>query len=721
MYPLSAISYNKLRNHVSNGYTIRWCSLSHKDEILVQLVKNKSTVLVIVDVETALRDWKVNKIIRNGEADTPFTNVGFAPKKADSFVTMRNATILGVNISGDCNPGAGKKYKRIEGCVCGYDIELNMQGQERGGFPLPSVFILSVALWCTCGYKRFISTMDIVDHNSISVTSQQEIISRTISEIRAHEPLWLVGWNCYSFDNTCLLYHAAPRDAVYFRKTKIGTASTVDYGYILDVPGVYNVDPFGFMQRSPGHAKKFSDLSLHGVALKMGTTLKTEMPDLYSISSPIEIMEYNMNDSAVAAEIWIKSGLIDQVPSMAVASGSHVYDCVKYMTSVTARCSFSTEALLINATIDWSECTDIRKYDGGLVLDPIKGLHDAVAVCDFSAMYPTIMIDGNISSETLDILEPDSHIYGDVWYDNNYIYVRLTDRVTRFCMATNGLQRSILIKYDTLRNNNKKTEPLYAQTLKVVSNSIYGATGYENSPMYSPSCSASVTAIGRWCLKLAIDTFEECGLIVIYGDTDSCFVKATMKTITEFSCSLTNHVNYALKTLKNKFQGTPFRSMNMCLESIHPRVLLLEKKKYCKLNTDLTVEYKGISIVRRDTLGICKKVCDTICKALLLLPLTDANTTIARLINDVVCMAIQNEFTHSDVSKVMKRNQKRCYVYMGSDGEEKVAPIEMSVNTVSDYDKTYVLNALRSEILRFTLPCGLGTLSDIITASHIDI
>src|SRR6185295_10935653 len=110
------------------------------------------------------------------------------------------------------------------------------------------------------------------------------------------------------------------------------------------------------MQRSPVYNQRYTDLSLHGVAKALKTTLKTEMPDLYIVSSPAEIMEYNMNDSAVAAEIWIKSTLITEIPNIALASCSHIYDCIRHMTSVTARCPYTSDALALNLKIDWSEC-----------------------------------------------------------------------------------------------------------------------------------------------------------------------------------------------------------------------------------------------------------------------------------------------------------------------------------------------------------------------------
>lgn len=710
------VTYEQLQAVIKKGFTIRWCGMLKGSEILVQISRNGNSSLLRIDVNNVFDSWSAVGTIRNGEATSPYTDVGYAPSNVDSFGLLRKATVLGINTSGDCYTGCAKQYQLVEGCTCGYDIELDLRNQERGGFPLPSVPILSVALWCNCGYKYFISTLDISREFCVTVSSQSELVSVLIREVSNHQPLWLVGWNCYSFDNTCLLYQADETHANFFRRVKIGSASTVDYGYILDIPGVYNVDPFGYMQRSPAYIKGYSDLSLHGVASRLKTKLKTEMPDLYTVSSPVEIMEYNMNDSAVAAEIWVKTGLVILIPCLAVLSCSHVYDCIRHMTSVMARCPLTTEAMSLGMMIDWSPCSTVLQYQGGKVLEPLRGVHSSVAVCDYSSMYPTIMIDGRISPETLVVQNANDRPYGDVWWNDEHIYVRLDDRIARFPRSGDSVQRSILMKMNAVRSQNRKANPIYADALKVASNSMYGAIGYQNSPMYSPSCSSSVTAIGRWCLDLACRVFEDNGMKVIYGDTDSCFVKATRETAKRYNGNLTDHVDRCLAILKLKLSRTPFSGMTMCLESTHDRVLLVEKKKYCTTAENGNVKYKGMSIVRRDTLGICKKACEVSCRAVLYkASLREASDEIARFISHTVSAAINGTLSHSDVSKVVKRNQKRCYVYIGSNGEEREVPIEMSANTVPDYSTKRVLESLRSEILRVTVPCGLGTLSDIMS------
>ncbi|KAJ4002534.1 hypothetical protein NW766_012859 [Fusarium irregulare] len=365
----------------------------------------------------------------------------------------------------------------------------------------------------------------------------------------------------------------------------------------MDIPGVYNVDPMIYMQRSPPLMKKYNkDFSLYGVAKELGVTGKTEMPDLYSNQKPLEILEYNMNDALIPVEIWIKTGLIREIPSLALTSCCHVYDCCRYMTSVTARCPLSAEAMAVGMKIDWSECEPVLEYKGGKVLEPVKGVHKNVVVCDFASMYPTIMIDANISPETLDVLEADEHTYGDVWYDDIYIYVRAESSVARFPREGDNMIRRLLLKYVRLRTMHKRDNPTYAGTLKVVANSIYGSTGYVNSPMYSPLCAIATTAIGRWCLDLACKTFEDYGMKIVYGDTDSCMARGTYVTQSAHNGDTVAHAKYILARLKERLDDTPFSGMRMELEEFRERMILLDKKKYCYISENGSIEYKGMSI-----------------------------------------------------------------------------------------------------------------------------
>lgn len=701
-----------------SGHTIVWCGTNDDGYVLVDTVLQSRRYNYRIDLQTEYDDLPDTNVVRNGEADVPGSVVAFVPTNVDFFAPLRRASALGVNAGGDCEPGSGKPAATYTGCVCGYDIELNMTYQNKGEFPLPDVSILSCALWCTCGYTAFLTSMNMTGEGIVGCLSSCDIVSRTIDLVEEHKPQWLVGWNNFAFDNLCMHFHASEPYKSMFKQVKTGNASTVDYGYIINIDGVYNADPFCYFQRSPGH--NFDDMSLGGVASVLKVTAKLDMPDLTEAGNPDVIMDYNMTDSRAAAEIWVKKKMSAEILNLAVCSCAPVYDCVRYMTGAIWGMAVSSEAISMGRIMDWSKATREVEYKGGMVLDPILGVHNDVIIVDYSSMYPTIMIDGRISAESVTVLDTCDKEYGDVDWTDDSIYVSLGTCTAVFPRSGRSVQGGVVEKMVSTRSRYKKSNPPYANALKVTANSGYGSMGYTNSPMYSPACSASVTAIGRWFIRMASEVFERCGLKVLYGDTDSCMIGGTVTTQREYSGDVRAHYEMAGEVLRQSIQATPFKSMDMSFESYHPRIMFLGKKKYCKLNEDGRVTYKGVSVVRSDTLGISKHCFTTVSSILLFnSSVNTIRNEIAVYISKVLEVAYCSGFTAWDVSKVRKVDGRKCYVYTDSHDEERSVPIDIAVNTVTDYSTSAVLKAFRTEMLGICKACGLGNLEDIMLKSDV--
>jgi DNA polymerase elongation subunit (family B) len=713
------VSVSRLRVLVDKyKHRILWCGTDDDTHVLVDTILNGHRYKYRIDLQYEYDMLPAEDVIRNGEADIPLTTVAFVPTNTDFFAPLRKASALGVNAGGSCTPGSGQPADVVPGCVCGYDIELNMSLQNRGEFPLPDVGILSCALWCTCGYRAFLTSMDMVGENITGSLSSCDIVSRTIDLVAGHKPQWLVGWNNFAFDNTCMHFHVDEPYKSMFKQVKTGNASTVDYGYILNIEGVYNADPFCYFQRSAGH--NYDDMSLAGVASAEKVTAKKDMPDLAGAGDPYEIMDYNMTDSAAAAEIWVKTRMSEEIFNLAVCSCAPVYDCVRYMTGAIWGMAVSSECIYEGKIMDWSKPIREVEYAGGMVLDPVLGVHDDVIIVDFSSMYPTIMIDGRISPESIVVVDGSDKEYGHVEYDDGNVMVHLGPFTAVFPRDSSPVQRRILLKMTSTRSRYKKSNPPYANALKVTSNSGYGAMGYPNSPMFGPLCAASVTSIGRFLINLACDVFTRAGLRVLYGDTDSCMIGPTSRTREDFNNDVYAHYEYAAEQLREAIQATPFKSMDMSFESYHPRVMFLGKKKYCKLNTDGSITYKGVSVVRSDTLGIAKHCFSTVSSLLLnCVTLDEAKERIAQYVCHVVECAYNGVLKPWDVSKVRKQDGRKCYFYHDVYGEEKAIPIDMATNTVPNYSTSKVLRVFREELMRICGACGLGSPEDILLKSNV--
>jgi DNA polymerase elongation subunit (family B) len=71
------------------------------------------------------------------------------------------------------------------------------------------------------------------------------------------------------------------------------------------------------------------------------------------------------------------------------------------------------------------------------------------------------------------------------------------------------------------------------QSIKVICNASYGVFGDETFVLYCPPVPEYVTGIGRWIITQTIKHGQELGLNVIYGDTDSIFIKDPAPEILE--------------------------------------------------------------------------------------------------------------------------------------------------------------------------------------------
>ncbi|MGQ0772329.1 MAG: DNA-directed DNA polymerase I [Nitrososphaerota archaeon] len=167
-----------------------------------------------------------------------------------------------------------------------------------------------------------------------------------------------------------------------------------------------------------------------------------------------------------------------------------------------------------------------KKYRGGLVVDPTEGIHFDVTVMDFASLYPSIIKVRNLSYETVRC--PHDECKTNTIPDTNHWV----------CTKYNGLTSMIIGSLRDLRVNyykslakkaktleQKEQYTVVSQALKVILNASYGVMGAEIFPLYFLPAAEATTAIGRYII---MDTIKKCktvGIEVLYGDTDSLFVK----------------------------------------------------------------------------------------------------------------------------------------------------------------------------------------------------
>jgi DNA polymerase I len=175
---------------------------------------------------------------------------------------------------------------------------------------------------------------------------------------------------------------------------------------------------------------------------------------------------------------------------------------------------------------------------GAFVLDPVPGVYFDVVVMDFSSLYPSIIKEYNLSYETLD---PEGECETAPVPDTHYRVC--TDRVGIMALVT-GTIRDLRILYFKPR---AKKVPFYntlQAALKVLINASYGVYGAETFNLYCFAVADSTTAIGRYSIQNTINKAKDLGVSVLYGDTDSVFMKNPGEDIIK---SLQEYADEALK------------------------------------------------------------------------------------------------------------------------------------------------------------------------------
>ncbi len=170
-----------------------------------------------------------------------------------------------------------------------------------------------------------------------------------------------------------------------------------------------------------------------------------------------------------------------------------------------------------------------KKYRGAIVVNPVPGVHFNVTVLDFSSLYPSVLKEWNLSYETARCPHPECR-------DN------VVPETTHWiCKKRRGIQsevigclRDIRVRWYKPKSSDQNIPEIQRRwysvvqrALKVFLNAAYGVFGFEEFPLYCPPVAESTAAIARYAFKKAVEKARELGVEVLYGDTDSLFLKTS--------------------------------------------------------------------------------------------------------------------------------------------------------------------------------------------------
>jgi len=171
-----------------------------------------------------------------------------------------------------------------------------------------------------------------------------------------------------------------------------------------------------------------------------------------------------------------------------------------------------------------------KKYRGGLVVEPTAGIHFNVVVVDFASLYPSIIKVHNLSYETVNCphLECQNDPAQNIPNTNHWICNKRRGITSLLIGSLRDLRVGYykqLSKDKSLAYDERQLYVVVSQAIKVILNASYGVMGAEIFPLYCLPVADATAAIGRNIITKTIDKCRESGVEVVYGDTDSLFLR----------------------------------------------------------------------------------------------------------------------------------------------------------------------------------------------------
>ena len=289
-------------------------------------------------------------------------------------------------------------------------------------------------------------------------------------------------------------------------------------------------------------SQKYTDFSLNSVSKALLNKEKIDYGLEFDQLSLYQIANYCYNDALLTYELtsFNKDLLMDLLVIIARIGRMPIDDIARMGVSQWIRSLLYYEHRQRNALIPKREELERRsegvssnavikdkKYRGGLVIDPKEGIHFDVVVMDFASLYPSIIKVRNISYETVRCSH-DECKKNTIPQTNHWACTKRNGITAIIIGSLRDLRVNYyksLSKKETLTEDQRQQYTVVSQALKVILNASYGVMGAEIFPLYFLPAAEATTAIGRFTILETIKKCEAIGIEVLYGDTDSLFIK----------------------------------------------------------------------------------------------------------------------------------------------------------------------------------------------------
>ena len=458
--------------------------------------------------------------------------------------------------------------------------------------------------------------------------NEEDMLQKFIDIVNTYDPDIIVGYNINNFDAPYIIERmdvlGLPKD--FGRSSKSVLMRKLQQTSMTTIIGRVIADPYEILKSDPVIRFKRYDLNTIAKALLNDTKIDIggarEIKQLWE-SDIKKLIEYAGKDAVLALRLVTEKHLLDKYLELAKISGLLLQDTFGGQTQrheFNILSEFVKDGFIMPCKPKVPHTGD-AELKGAIVFEPEVGLHNegCTLVLDFTSLYPSLIITFNICPTTL-LLEDSVQDYYEAPNKAKFVKQELREGIIPRILKRLIDARAKIKKAMKSTKDEETLRLLDAQqnALKIMANSMYGYMGYGRSRLFVMPIANAITAYGRENIqktkKLVEDKYP---VKVIYGDTDSVFVKTK---ITDLDAAEQLGEEIA-DFVSDNLPGV----LNLKFEKIFRSFLILSKKRYAGWSFEKVdgkwkdkIVMKGIETVRRDWCDLVgktmKEVLSTILK-----------------------------------------------------------------------------------------------------------
>tara|TARA_R110002096_G_scaffold69149_1_gene166358 strand:- start:31044 stop:33533 length:2490 start_codon:yes stop_codon:yes gene_type:complete len=617
---------------------------------------------------------------------------------------------------------------------------IDIEVQSDKGFPEPSKAehpVTAITIKQRDGIYRTWSCIDYVNTREdvlyVRCESESALLTKFLNHWRTNTPDIITGWNSTAFDMTYLINRVAGIFGIeeikkfspwgHVREKDITQKGGMK-AKVFHIEGVEQLDYLDifkkFTLQTLGAQESYRLDFIAHVILDERKLSYEEHGDLHSlyINDPQKYIDYNIKDVELVHRLEEALGLMDLVMTMAYRAGVNYRDTLGVVAiwDVIIYRMLNLQKIACPPMIEKAK----TPYPGGYVKEPHIGLHEWVSSFDLNSLYPNIIVQNNMSPETvLDGIIPNMSV--EKMMEHNIDNVDTTgyslaptgirfsherrgvipEIITRYYGERKAIKREMLdtqqeyenTKDVTLKNKIRQLDN-QQMSIKLLMNSLYGALGNKWFRYFDQRVAESITMSGQLAIKWAeraVNTSMQQLLgtkkdYVIAIDTDSVYI--TMHDlVTKFDP--VNPVKFLDKICADHFEKVLAASyadmallmnayqnrMEMGREVIADKAIWVAKKRYIlNVHNNEGVQYAepklkimGIEAIKSSTPQVCRDKFKQAFKIIIAGSESDTQKFIGRFRKDFNALPPEEVSFPRSVSNITKwQNKEQGKLYLPS-------------------------------------------------------